>query len=299
MISRRSFLLSAGTATTACLLLPARRALAKSSVADLEKAFAGIEATTGGRLGVAVHDTGTGLKAARRGDERFPLCSTFKVLAAAAVLNRVDKGEETLSREVPVPKDAILEYAPVAEKHAGGVMSLSDLCAASMVWSDNTAANLIFENLARDGVSGPEAATAFVRSLGDSETRMDRMEPALNDFTPGDPRDTTTPNAMAGDLHQLFLGEALSPLSRDRLTEWFVACETGKDRLRAGMPETWRIGDKTGTGTDGISNDVAVAWPVTGDAILIAAYLCEAKADGKTRDAALADVGKAVAALAG
>ncbi|GFO83442.1 MAG: beta-lactamase [Methyloceanibacter sp.] len=297
MISRRSFILRSGAALSACVLLPSARALAKTSVADLEKKFAAIEAKSGGRLGVSVHDTGTGLKAAHRGDERFPLCSTFKVLAAAAVLNRVDKGEETLSREVPVPKDSILEYAPVAEKHAGGVMSLSDLCAAAMIWSDNTAANLIFESLARDGLSGPEAATAFVRSLGDTTTRMDRMEPELNEFTPGDPRDTTTPDAMAGLLQQLFLGEALSPLSRDRLTEWFVACETGRNRLRAGMPETWRVGDKTGS-ADGITNDVAVAWPATGDAILIAAYISESKADGETRDAALADVGKAVATLA-
>ena len=294
MISRRSILLGAGATAMACICLRGKRAAAKAGVADLEKRFASIEAKTGGRLGVAMHDTGSGLKAARRGDEGFPMCSTFNLLAVAAVLNRVDKGEETLSREIPVPKDAILEHAPVTEKHVGGVISLSDLCAAAMVWSDNTAANLILESL-----GGPKAATDFVRSLGDDVTRIDRMEPDANAFGPGEVKDTTTPNAMLGNLNTLFLGEALSPLSRDRLTEWFVASETGKDRLRAGLPETWRVGDRSGTGPHGTSNDVAVAWPATGDHILIAAYLTGAKGDAEARDAALADVGKAVASLVG
>lgn len=290
MISRRTFTLGTATAALTWVLLPGIRA-ATAQDADLEKTFAGIEKKTGGRLGIAVSDPGTGLKATLNGDDRFPMCSTFKLLIVAAVLSRVDKGDETLSREIPVPKDAILDYAPVTEKHAGGVMSLSDLCAAAMVWSDNTAANLILESL-----GGPEAATAFVRSLGDEVTRIDRKEPEANDFGPDEVRDTTTPNAMLGNLDKLFVGDALTPLSRDRLTEWFVACETGKTRLKAGLPETWRVGDRTGTGPHGTSNDLAVAWPHGAQPILIAAYLTGSKLDESGRDAALADVGKAIAA---
>lgn len=290
MITRRHLIARAGAGALACAFLPLTRAYAVEQAADLEKAFAGIEKGIGGRLGIAMYDTGTGLRAARNGDERFPMCSTYKLLAVAAVLKRVDDGEETLSRKIPVPASAILKYAPVTEKHAGGSMTLSDLCAAAMVWSDNTAANLILENL-----GGPEAATAFVRTLGDTVTRIDRMEPQANSFEPGEIKDTTTPNAMLGALDRLFVADALTPLSKDRLTEWFVASETGKDRLRAGFPLTWRVGDRTGTGPMGTSNDVAIAWPAGGDPILIAAYLTGSKADGDARDAALAKVGSAIA----
>ncbi|ODR98032.1 class A beta-lactamase [Methyloceanibacter methanicus] len=291
MFSRRMFVAGASAALTYALLPGGRPVRADATPgAALTRRFSEIETAVGGRLGVAVSDPGTGLAAELHGDERFPMCSTFKLLAVAAVLNRVDKGEETLSREVPVPKSAILSYAPVTEKHAGGVLSLSDLCAAAMVWSDNTAANLVLET-----VGGPEAATAYVRSLGDDVTRMDRMEPALNDVGPGEVRDTTTPNAMLGNLDKLFVGDALSPLSRDLLTEWFVGCKTGTARLRAGLPETWRVGDRTGTGPHGTSNDVAVAWPTGPDPILIAAFLTGSKADETERDAALADVGEAIA----
>lgn len=298
MLTRRQFVLSA--AAVPVLALPrsgsaATFALASeekiASEGDLDSQFAQIEKTVGGRLGVAVSAPGTGLKAARHGGERFPMCSTFKLLAVAGVLHRVDEGDEMLSREIPVPNEAILAYAPVAEKHAGGTMSVSQLCEAAMVWSDNTAANLILESL-----GGPQAATAYVRSLGDTVTRIDRMEPEANVFGPGELRDTTTPEAMLGNLNELFLGEALSPLSRDRLTEWFVGNQTGKDRLRAGLPPIWRVGDRTGTGPHGTTNDVAVAWRDDGQPILIAAYLTGSKADAAARDKALADVGRAIAA---
>jgi len=293
MITRRTLVAGASALVGVALLPAGGRAAPETDSADaLSRALADIESQTGGRLGVAVRDTGSGLRAARRGDERFPLCSTVKLLVVAAALQRVDAGEETLSREIPIPRDAILAYAPVTEKSAGGTMTLSDLCAAAMVWSDNTATNLIFETL-----GGPRGATEFVRSLGDVITRIDRMEPELNDVGPGEVKDTTTPNAFLGNLDKLFLGEALSPPSRDRLTEWFVGSKTGKARLRAGLPQTWRVGDRTGTGPYGTSNDVAVAWPETVEPILIAAYLTGSKSDGKTRDAALADVGRAIATL--
>lgn len=292
MLTRRQFAQSATAISLLALVRgPGAVPLAHASDNDLARQFAQIEKKVGGRLGVAV--SGAGLKAARHGGERFPMCSTFKLLAVAAILHRVDEGDETLSREVPVPADAILAYAPVAEQNAGGTMTVSELCEAAMVWSDNTAANLLLESL-----GGPEAATAYVRSLGDTVTRIDRMEPDANVFGPGELRDTTTPEAMLGNLQTLFLGDALSPLSRDRLTEWFVANETGKDRLRAGLPPTWRVGDRTGTGPHGTSNDVAIAWGEAGEPILIAAYLTGSKADTAARDEALADVGRAIGAVA-
>lgn len=292
MLTRRQF---AQGATAISLLALARGAEAATQAlaaeADLASQFAKIEKKIGGRLGVAV--SGAGLKAAYHGGERFPMCSTFKLLAVAAVLHRVDEGDEMLSREIPVPPDAILDYAPVAKEHAGGTMTISELCEAAMVWSDNTAANLILESL-----GGPEAATAYVRSLGDTVTRIDRMEPEANVFGPGELRDTTTPEAMLDDMQKLFLGDALSPLSRDRLTEWFVANQTGKDRLRAGLPPTWRVGSRTGTGPHGTSNDVAMAWGEDGQPILISAFLTGSKADAAARDNALADVGRAIGAAA-
>ncbi|MDJ0512927.1 MAG: class A beta-lactamase [Methyloceanibacter sp.] len=293
MISRRTFIVTGGATALAAPLFRPSQAAAEAEPTALEATFAEIEKEVGGRLGVAVASPGTSLLATRRGDERFPMCSTFKLLAVAAVLHRVDEGEEMLSRDIPIPRDAILEYAPVTEKQAGGTMTVSQLCEAAVVWSDNTAANLILESL-----GGPEGATAYVRTLGDDVTRIDRMEPELNLNGPDEVRDTTTPNAILGNLNALFLGEALSPLSRDRLTEWFVANETGKARLKAGLPPTWRVGDRTGTGPNGTSNDIGVAWRDVGPPILIAAYITGSKSDGKSRDAALADVGRAVAASA-
>ncbi len=222
------------------------------------------------------------------------MCSTFKLLAVAAVLRRVDEGEENLTREILVPEDEILAYAPITAKHAGKAMTLFDLCAAAMVWSNNTAANLILSSL-----GGPAAATAFVRSLDDQETRIDRMEPHANDIRPGDPRDTTTPNAMTDDVDRLIVGNALSVDSRAQLIDWLLANETGKNRLKAGVPKTWRFGDRTGTGPMGKSNDVGGALPSEGAPILISAFLTESPASREERDAALADLGRAVTAALG
>lgn len=295
MITRRKLVggtLAAGLVFT--LLSGRRAASADTRSAALPKTFAEIEARIGGRLGVTVRRPGSDFKATHRGDERFPMCSTFKLLAVAAVLKSVDEGKEDLTREILVPADEILDYAPVTEKHAGNTMTLLDLCAATMVWSDNTAANLILSSL-----GGPAAATAFVRSLGDNETRIDRMEPDANDIRPGDPRDTTTPNAMTDDLDRLIIGDVLSAGSRTQLTDWLLANETGKTRLRAGLPKTWRVGDRTGTGPLGTSNDVGVAFPPEGTPILISAFLTGSPAGREERDVALAEVGHAVAAAIG
>lgn len=254
-----------------------------------------LERQSGGRLGVCAMESASGKQWAYRGDERFPICSTFKLLAAAAVLARVDAGQEKLLRRVHIEAKDILEYAPVTGHHIGGDgMSMAELCEAAIVWSDNTAGNLLLAS-----IGGPSAFNAFAASLGDRATRLDRIEPLLNEAAPGDERDTTLPKAMASNLSMLALGKALSPASRDRLVGWLVACKTGDARLRAGLPRGWRVGDKTGSGERGTANDVAVIWPANRPPLVIAAYLTGATVDAATRDKVLAGVGKAVSAAYG
>jgi beta-lactamase class A len=254
--------------------------------------FAAIERSVGGRLGVAALDTANGARLMHRAGERFAMCSTFKLLAVAAPLARVDRGREQLDRVVHYGQADLLEYAPVTRAAVGaGGLSMVELCRAAVEVSDNTAANLILKAL-----GGPGAVTHFARTLGDPVTRLDRMEPELNTSLPGDPRDTTTPAAMMADARAVVLGGVLSPASRERLSGWMVACATGRSRLRAGLPADWRTGDKTGTGERGTANDVAVAW-APGGPILIACYLSGAtSAQPAARDGAHAAVARAVVA---
>ena len=292
MITRREFVAGASAAALAGALLHRVRPVSAAQASDaLSRAFADIEAKVGGRLGIAVHDTGSGLRVSHRGDERFPLCSTFKLLAAEAILARVDAGTERLNRSVPIRAEEIVTYSPGTEKHVGGSMSLAAICEAAITLSDNTAGNLMLA-----AIGGPEALTAYARSLGDEATRLDRTEPTLNDVTPGNPQDTTTPAAMVDDLDALLVGDALSPASRDQLAAWLIANKTGDARLRAGLPADWRAGDKTGTCNASTANDVGLAWPPDREPVLIAVYLADTTAPREAQNAALAEVGRAVAA---
>ena len=275
-----------------------RRSLIAGAAASLGMGLAAareplteIEARVGGRLGVAALDVATGRRLAWRDDERFPMCSTFKAMAVGAVLKRVDAGEERLDRFISYGPSDLLSYAPETMAHvAEGGMKLSDLCAAAVELSDNTAANLILAS-----IGGPAGWTRFVRSLGDGLSRLDRNEPTLNSCIPGDQRDTTTPAAMVGDLRAVLLGGGLSPSSRERLKGWMIDATTGLTKLRAGMPPAWTVGDKTGNNGGGTSNDIAVAW-APGGPIVIACYLTGADtATADARDTAIADVGRLVA----
>ena len=276
--------------------LGAPPAAADSGFAGLPGSFAEIEAAHGGRLGVAVLDTGRGWRAGYREDERFPLCSTVKVLAVAAILARVDAGTEALERPVAYGPGDLLSYAPVTRKaleSGGGPLSVSELCAAALVWSDNTAANLLVARL-----GGPEALTAWLRGTGDPLTRLDRTEPTLNTAIPGDPRDTTTPAAMRATLARILLGPVLSPPSRARLEGWMAACQTGFRRLRAGLPTDWPVGDKTGSGENGTVNDVAILRPPGRAPVIAAVYITGATAPAEACDAAYAAIGRLIAARA-
>jgi beta-lactamase class A len=293
MLSRRRFVARAGASLAglgAGGLAAMGRAMA-GPVTDLSAAFAAIEARSDARLGVAMIDAATGARSGHRADERFPMCSTFKFLAAAGVLARVDAGKDRLDRRIGIEARDLFDYAPAAKLHVGQGMTLDELCEAAVTLSDNTAGNLILATL-----GGPAGLTRFARSIGDKVTRLDRGEPQVNDSEPGDPRDTTAPAAMAADLNALVLGRALSPTSRERLTGWLVGCKTGGARIRAGLPNGWRVGDKTGTGAHGSTNDIGILWPPGRPPVILAVYLTGGTARDKDRSAAIAAVAQAVAA---
>jgi beta-lactamase class A len=290
MISRRFLVGSIGaSAIAATFARPARAA----GLGDLGATFARIEGESGGRLGVAVLDTGGGARTGHRADERFPMCSTFKMLLSAAVLARVDAGRERLDRRVRYHARDLITYSPTTQHHVADGMTIAELCEAAVTLSDNTAANLLLAS-----IGGPAGFTAYARSLGDRVTRLDRNEPTLNESLSGDPRDTTTPAAMLDTLQKVALGTALSPGSRELLVGWLVGNRTGDARLRAGLPG-WRVGDKTGTGARGSTNDIAVAWPPQGAPLVIIAYLTATAAPSERRESALAAIGRAVAAALG
>jgi len=259
--------------------------------ADATEKLRDLEAAAGGQLGVAALDLGAGGRWQYRADERFAMCSTFKFLAAAFVLARVDRGQESLARRITYQKSDLVDYSPTTAPHAGAAgLDMAALCEAAVTISDNTAANLMLASF-----GGPAGLTQYLRTLGDEVTRLDRNEPEVNEATPDDARDTTSPNAMLGLLQRLLIGDALTRDSRARLIGWLKTCTTGDTRLRAGLPAGWIVGDKTGTGYHGATNDIAMAWPPDGAPILIAAYYTESKSQQATRDYVLAEVARIVA----
>ena len=262
-----------------------------NSLKSLDAIWPKLEAESGGRLGIAVLDAASGATSLHRGDERFPMCSTFKLLAVAATLAKVESGKEQLARRVGIEASDILSYAPVTKQHVGNDgMTIGELCEAAIIWSDNTAANLLLRSL-----GGPSAVTDYARSLGDAVSRLDRIEPDLNEALPGDLRDTTTPAAMAANLKRLATEDVLGG-SREQLLSWLIGCKTGDARLRAGLPKTWRIGDKTGSGAYGSSNDVAVMWPAADrPPLIVTAYLTGTTAPDDKRNATHAAIGRAIA----
>jgi beta-lactamase class A len=295
MIERRQFSYGLLATISGCVLAAPSVVLAQGNnewSEKLARSFARLEKERGGRLGVAVLDTASGRSAAYRGDERFPMCSTFKVLAVAATLARVDSGKEHLDRRIRFEAGDLVSYSPITKDRVGGDgMSLAEICEAAVIVSDNTAGNLLLANL-----GGPEGLTAYARSLGDTVTRLDRAEPDLNEAVPDDPRDTTSPNAMVSSLRAVTTGSVLSPASREHLVGWLIGNKTGDNRLRAGLPGGWRVGDKTGSGQRGTANDIAVIWPSSDrQPIFVSAYLTGSSPEADHRNATLAAVGRAVA----
>ena len=259
------------------------------STSDFASRTLSVEQRTGGRIGVAAVDTGSGKRFDYRSEERFPMCSTFKLLAAAAVLKQVDGRHEKLDRFVSYDAKDILEYAPVTKAHLkDGGMTLGALCAAAIEQSDNTAGNLLL-----DTIGGPIGVTKFVHSIGDEMTRLDRKEPGLNSAIPGDERDTTTPAAMCADIQRLLLDNVLTKSSRHQLEDWMQHNETGTLMIRAGVPKTWTVGDKTGRCGNGATNDVAIIRPPGRAPIVVAIYSIGSTSSADDHASTLAEVARA------
>jgi beta-lactamase class A len=282
---RRDFVLvMAGACVAACDLSEVTQA---GPSANAQQEVATVERRVGGRIGVFAAARGGGASVEYRADERFALCSTFKWVLAAQVLARVQRGELRLDQRVPLTRADLIDNSPVALAHAAeGSLALEELLRAAIVVSDNTAGNLLLRL-----VGGPSSFTEFVRSLGDGTTRLDRFEPFLN-ANEGDSRDTTSPRAMVRLLDTLLFGDALTTENSARLLAWLRASETGKGRIRAGLPVSWSVGDKTGTGERGACNDVAVARPPGRPSMLLAVYLSDSQAAVPEREAAIAEVAR-------
>lgn len=285
MFNRRKFLGAALCSSLVPALFEFRAVAAqRGDLQSLTRELQAIEQRVKGRLGVAILDTASGVQAGWRQNERFPMCSTFKMLLAGAVLARVDQGKERLDRAITYTRQDLVTYSPVTEQHTQ--LDVASLCEAILTQSDNTAANLLLAT-----IDGPAGLTRFARSLGDEVSRLDRIEPELNSALPDDPRDTTSPVAMIGNLRQLLLGDTLTTASRERLIAWMISNRTGDTRLRARLPSNWKVGDKTGAGERGTNNDIGIIWPGRGGPILVASYLTGTEASAQERNAALADVG--------
>jgi beta-lactamase class A len=296
VLKRRTFAARGGAVLASMVAGGCARPLATGRQAtDFNEAVRAIEQASGGRLGVAVRDTATGNEYAWRGDERFPLCSTFKLLLAGAVLARVDYGQERLERRIPIRASDLVPYAPRTQPRVGGApMTVAELCEAAVTVSDNVAANVLLRTF-----GGPPALSGYLFTLGDWVTRLDRFEPELNEARPGDPRDTTSPRAMLRTMRKLVLGDTLKKSSREQLLDWLLGNEVGGAKLRAQLPAGWQVADKTGGGGHGTNNDVGVLFPPGKPPVLVTAYLTESAADQATRDGALAEVGRLVANLVG
>lgn len=262
--------------------------------ATLQVRLAAIEQRSGGQLGVRIVQLGSGRSWTWRDDERFAMCSSFKLLLAAQALHQVANGQLQLDELIPYGRKDLMAWSPITEKNARqGGMRIGELCAATLATSDNTAANLLIARL-----GGTAAFTTYMRSLGDEVTRLDRTEPAMNAPDPLGVLDTSSPRAMAYSLQRLLLGDGLPPAQRAQLKTWLQASVTGDRRLKAGLPAGWSIASKTGTSDLGSSNDVGVVWSPTGDAWVVAAFIRSSTADFPVREASLAEVGRLMVRLA-
>ncbi|MEV0678722.1 class A beta-lactamase [Actinosynnema sp. NPDC050436] len=242
---------------------------------ELEKEF-------DARLGVYAVHTGTGASFAYRADERFAFCSTFKGLAAAAVLQR--NPLQHLDTVVRYTEADLMKSSRITREHVGTGMTIRDLCDAAVRYSDGTAGNLLVRDL-----GGPAALTAFLRGLGDGVTRADRVEPDLVEATPGDPRDTTSPRAIGTDYQRIVLGDVLPAEQRAFLRDLLERNTTGDRRIRAGVPRGWAVADKTGSGDYGTANDIGIVWQPGGAPFVLAIMSSKTTGDAQYDEALLAE----------
>ncbi|GHG50718.1 class A beta-lactamase [Streptomyces griseocarneus] len=274
---------SASSSSSAATTKPG--AATKSPARD----FKDLERKFDARLGVYAIDTGTGREVAYNDGERFAHASTFKALAAGAVLRKYSLSG--MDRVIKYSKDDLVDYSPVTEKHVDTGMSLGELCDAAVRYSDNTAGNLLF-----DALGGPKGLDAALEEMGDHDTRMERREPELNLWAPGGTQDTSTPRALAKDLRAYVLGDVLGKNEKARLTKWLQTNTTGDELIRAGVPKGWVVGDKTGAGKGyGTRNDIAVLWPPKAAPIVVAIMSNRTKEDSTYDNKLIAEAASVVA----
>ncbi|MGE2727528.1 class A beta-lactamase [Mycolicibacterium pulveris] len=260
-LSRRRALIGGLTLAAAAASVP--KIATAQPASELEAQIGALERQHTALIGVFAANLDSGTTVTHRAQQRFAMCSTFKTYAAARVLQLAERGELSLEQRVFVDPAELVINSPVTEARAGGEMTLAELCQAALQRSDNTAANLLLATL-----GGPQAVTVFARSIGDPESRLDRWEPALNSAIPGDPRDTSTPEALGGGYRNLLAGDVLAAPQRSRLDDWMRANQTSS--MRAGLPAGWTSADKTGSGDYASTNDVGVAYGPDGQRILLA-----------------------------
>ena len=284
---------SAGTGRDAGTPTPAAPTPASTTSAATTRALDALERRDDARLGLVAIDTGSGATVTHRAGERFPFASAAKVFIAATVLDDARSGD--LDAVVPIEQRDLLSYAPVTSQHVGSGLTVRALLDAMLRSSDNTAANLL---VAR--VGGPSVVQQWLRGIGDQVTQVVRVEPDLNEATPGDERDTTTPAQFAADLRTVLLGDALRPADRKMLVETMAGTTTGAATIRAGVPTGWSVADKTGTGSYGVRNDVGIVTPPGRPPIVLVVMTSRSRADAKPVDALVAAATKVtVAALPG
>jgi beta-lactamase class A len=260
-----------------------------NATAAAQAQFAKLERTLAGRLGVFALNTANGKQLNYRGDEYFPMCSTFKVILTSAILKRSTQIDGLMQQRIKYQQNDLVTYSPITKQHIEDGMTVDALCAAALQYSDNTASNLLMKIL-----GGPGAVTTFARSIGDGQFRLDRWETALNSSIPGDRRDTSTPNAMGLSLQRLALGDALEPRLQLQLRVWLQGNTTGAARIRAGMPADWQVGDKTGTGDYGTANDIALIWPPRRSPVVVTIYTTQGEKDAKSRNDIIASAARIV-----
>lgn len=264
---------------------PSEQAAHSEQTSQVKQAFGDLEKQYDARLGVYAIDTGTGRTVAYRAEERFAYASTFKALAAGAIL--MQNTIEQLDDVITYSKEDLVTYSPITEKHVETGMTLWEICQAAVQYSDNTAGNLMFQRL-----GGPEEFQNVLRQLGDTTTIAARYETELNEATPGDTRDTSSPRALATTLQALTVDDALPEDKRAILIEWLKGNKTGDELIRAGVPAGWEVGDKTGSAGFGTRNDIGVIWPPDADPIVIAVLSSRDTADAPYDNALIAQATK-------
>lgn len=277
--------------TSAISCVHAQNAETQLGAQSIQKKLSELEKSADGRLGFFAFDTKSEKEFRFRAEELFPMCSTAKAIIVGAVLKKSMNDKDFLTKRVAYTQSDLetAGYAPATKKNLERGMTISELSLAAMQLSDNAAANLLLKEL-----GGLDSVNQFARSMGNDTFRLDRWEPELNTATPGDKRDTSSPSAMAASIKQLAFGNILASKEKALFVDWLKGNKTGNSRIRAGTPNGWLVGDKTGTCNYGTTNDIGIVWLPDGSPILLAVYFTQFNKDASARDDVIAEATRIV-----